>query len=99
MADDISGIEEREEICIRNTYLNLRVPMSEILTAVRNLRQRTGAKALGTAIELTFFAADLPADEMESISLLITLIRCIKDGSVTPPFDIEKLYAAVSMPP
>ena len=79
-----------------NTYLNLKVRLSEIIKAVRIVKERTGAKNISTAIELVFFAG-LPQDEMESVSLLVTLIRCIKDGSVAPPVDMEELYESIAV--
>jgi len=95
---NILEVNDGNEIVLRNTYLNLRIPMAEIITAMRILKRKTGAGSITTAIELMFFTA-LPEEEMESVSLLITLIRCIKDGSAAPPLDIDKLYATIALPP
>jgi len=100
MVERLLNMESCKEIIVRNTYLNLKIPMSEIITAMKILKERTRARSISTAIELMFFAqAPLPGNEMESVSLLITLLRCIKDGSVVPPLDIEKLYATIALPP
>jgi hypothetical protein len=98
METKIPGVDGDEEITVHNTYLNLKVRVSEIVNAVEILKRRTRANNISTAIELTFFAS-LPTDEMESVGLLITIIRCVKDGSVAPPFDIEKLYNSIALPP
>jgi hypothetical protein len=87
-----------KEITVRNAYLNLKVPIADIVNAVETLKRRTRANTITTAIELTFFASP-PDDERERIGLLITIIRCIKDGSVAPPFDIDKLYDSIALPP
>ena len=87
-----------EEITVRNAYLNLRVPIADIVNAVETLKRRTRANTITSAIEFTFFAA-IPDDERDRVGLLITIIRCIKDGSVAPPFDIDRLYDSIALPP
>ena len=91
-------MDPNEEIVVRNTYVNLKLRLSEIIEAIRIVKERTRANNISTAIELSFHIG-FPREEMEKVSVLITLIRCIKDGCVAPPVDMDKLYASIALPP
>jgi hypothetical protein len=91
-------MDANREILVRNTYVNLRVRLSEIMEVVRIIKERTRAANISTAIELVFHAG-LPRDEMERVSVLVTLVRCIKDGSVAPPVNMDELYESIAIPP
>ena len=100
MDANIADMDGSEEIIIHNAYIYRRVPVSEVLGLIEMLKRRTRCKAstITTAMELVRFAM-LPEDEKEKVCLLNNIIRCLKDGSVTPPFDIEELYASIALPP
>lgn len=87
-----------KEIVLDNPWLHTKHRMEDIRSAVEMIKQRTKANNLTTAIELAHFA-ELPDEEWRQVGLLVTIVRCLKDGGVKPPFDIDELYASIALPP
>jgi hypothetical protein len=83
---------------VHNAYLNLRLRVSDVVDTLRIVHRKTGARNITTGMDLIFFK-DLHTDELESLSILVTLLRCIRDGTVAPAVDIEELYSIIARAP
>lgn len=87
------------EVKVRNSYVNMRLNMKDIIAALTAFKQRTGAATAASAIELSHFDyATLTSEEKEWLGMLVTLTRCMKDGNVDPDFNIQELYGVLPLP-
>ncbi len=88
------NLDENEEINIRNSYLSLRVKLSDVLSALSEIKRQTKAKTLNTAIEMMYFCSP-SKEKLSSLGLIITIQRCSRDGNVIPMVSLAELYQAI----
>ena len=87
--------DENTEINIRNSYISLRVKLSEIISALKEIKKQTKARNLNSAIEMMYFCK--PSKEgLAVLGLIITIQRCAKDGNVNPYLNLADLYQRIS---
>jgi hypothetical protein len=87
-----------DTIEVDNITATLKISRQELTDAMKRLYELTNADKFSIAANLVWYKFDPGKDKRtaDMVSMITTLYRCAKDGSIKPPVDLDEFYAEVN---